>query len=92
MAVGCTVVLKPSEFTPLSAIHLTEVLHDAGVPKGVFNLVLGDGPIVGNAISKHMDIDMVSFTGSTRAGVLIAEAAAPSVKRVAQELGESRRT
>ena len=87
LAVGCTVVLKPSEFTPLSAIHLTEVLHDAGVPKGVFNLVLGDGPIVGNAISKHMDIDMVSFTGSTRAGVLIAEAAAPSVKRVAQELG-----
>jgi aldehyde dehydrogenase (NAD+) len=87
LAVGCTVVLKPSEFTPLSAIHLTEVLHDAGVPKGVFSLVLGDGPIVGNAISKHMDIDMVSFTGSTRAGVLIAEAAAPSVKRVAQELG-----
>jgi aldehyde dehydrogenase (NAD+) len=87
LAVGCTIVLKPSEFTPLSAIHLTEVLHEAGVPKGVFNLVLGDGPIVGNAISKHMDIDMVSFTGSTRAGVLIAEAAAPSVKRVAQELG-----
>ncbi|MFT4066778.1 aldehyde dehydrogenase family protein [Paraburkholderia sp.] len=87
LAVGCTVVLKPSEFTPLSAIHLTEVLHEAGVPKGVFNLVLGDGPTVGNAISKHMDIDMVSFTGSTRAGVLIAEAAAPSVKRVAQELG-----
>jgi len=87
LAVGCTVVLKPSEFTPLSAIHLTEVLHEAGVPKGVFNLVLGDGPIVGNAISKHMDIDMVSFTGSTRAGVLIAEAAAPSIKRVAQELG-----
>lgn len=87
LAVGCTVVLKPSEFTPLSAIRLTEVLHEAGVPKGVFNLVLGDGPTVGNAISKHMDIDMVSFTGSTRAGVLIAEAAAPSVKRVAQELG-----
>ncbi|AXF06447.1 aldehyde dehydrogenase family protein [Paraburkholderia hospita] len=87
LAVGCTVVLKPSEFTPLSAIHLTEVLHEAGVPRGVFNLVLGDGPNVGNAISKHMDIDMVSFTGSTRAGVLIAEAAAPSVKRVAQELG-----
>lgn len=87
LAVGCTVVLKPSEFTPLSAIHLTEVLHEAGVPKGVFNLVLGDGPTVGNAISKHMGIDMVSFTGSTRAGVLIAEAAATSVKRVAQELG-----
>ncbi|SHK52084.1 aldehyde dehydrogenase family protein [Paraburkholderia terricola] len=87
LAAGCTVVLKPSEFTPLSAIRLTEVLHEAGVPKGVFNLVLGDGPVVGNAISRHMDIDMVSFTGSTRAGVLIAEAAAPSVKRVAQELG-----
>ncbi|TAL93160.1 MAG: aldehyde dehydrogenase family protein [Paraburkholderia sp.] len=87
LATGCTMVLKPSEFTPLSAIHLTEILHEAGVPKGVFNLVLGDGPTVGNAISKHMDIDMVSFTGSTRAGVLIAEAAAPSVKRVAQELG-----
>lgn len=87
LAVGCTVVLKPSEFTPLSAIHLTEVLHEAGVPKGVFNLVMGDGPTVGNAISKHMGIDMVSFTGSTRAGVLIAEAAAPSVKRLAQELG-----
>jgi aldehyde dehydrogenase (NAD+) len=87
LAVGCTVVLKPSEFTPLSAIHLTEVLHEAGVPKGVFNLVLGDGPTVGNAISKHMGINMVSFTGSTRAGVLIAEAAATSVKRVAQELG-----
>ncbi|MFP3608380.1 aldehyde dehydrogenase family protein, partial [Paraburkholderia sp. SIMBA_053] len=53
LAVGCTVVLKPSEFTPLSAIHLTEVLHEAGVPKGVFNLILGDGPTVGNAISKH---------------------------------------
>jgi aldehyde dehydrogenase (NAD+) len=87
LAAGCTTVLKPSEFTPISAILLTEILHEAGVPKGVFNLVLGDGPTVGNAISKHMDIDMVSFTGSTRAGVLIAEAAAPSVKRVAQELG-----
>ena len=87
LAAGCTVVLKPSEYTPLSAILLTEILHDAGVPKGVFNLVVGDGPTVGNAISKHMDIDMVSFTGSTRAGVMVAEAAAPSVKRVAQELG-----
>jgi aldehyde dehydrogenase (NAD+) len=71
----------------VSAILFTKVLHDAGVPKGVFNLVLGDGPVVGNAIAKHPDIDMVSFTGSTRAGILVAEAAAPSVKRVAQELG-----
>ena len=87
LAAGCTSVLKPSEFTPVSAIMFTEVLHDAGVPKGVFNLVLGDGPTVGNAIAKHPDIDVVSFTGSTRAGVLVAEAAAPSVKRVCQELG-----
>ena len=63
------------------------MLHDAGIPKGVFNLVLGDGPTVGNAIAGHADIDLVSFTGSTRAGVLVAEAAAPSVKRVCQELG-----
>jgi aldehyde dehydrogenase (NAD+) len=87
LAAGCTAILKPSEFTPVSAILFTKVLHDAGVPKGVFNLVLGDGPVVGNAIAKHPDIDMVSFTGSTRAGILVAEAAAPSVKRVAQELG-----
>ena len=87
LAAGCTAVLKPSEFTPVSAILFTQLLHDAGVPKGVFNLVLGDGPTVGNAIAKHPDIDMVSFTGSTRAGILVAEAAAPSVKRVAQELG-----
>jgi len=87
LAAGCTAVLKPSEFTPVSAILFTQLLHDAGVPKGVFNLVLGDGPTVGNAIAKHQDIDMVSFTGSTRAGILVAEAAAPSVKRVAQELG-----
>ena len=87
LAAGCTVVLKPSEFTPVSAILLTRVLHDAGVPKGVFNLVLGDGPTVGNAIARHPDIDLVSFTGSTRAGVLVAQAAAPSVKRVCQELG-----
>ena len=87
LAAGCTAVLKPSEFTPVSAILFTQVLHDAGVPKGVFNLVLGDGPTVGNAIAKHADIDLVSFTGSTRAGILVAEAAAPSVKRVCQELG-----
>jgi len=87
LAAGCTVVAKPSEFTPVSAILLAEVLHEAGVPKGVFNLVNGDGPTVGNAISSHPDIDMVSFTGSTRAGILVAQAAAPTVKRVCQELG-----
>jgi len=87
LAAGCTVVLKPSEIAPLSAIVFTEVLHEAGVPKGVFNLVNGDGPTVGEAISRHPDIDMVSFTGSTRAGILVAKAAADTVKRVAQELG-----
>jgi len=87
IAAGCTTVLKPSEFTPVSAIVLAEVLHEAGVPAGVFNLVNGDGPTAGHAISSHEDIDMVSFTGSTRAGILIAQAAAPTVKRVCQELG-----
>jgi aldehyde dehydrogenase (NAD+) len=87
LAAGCTVVVKPSEIAPLSAIVLTEVLHEAGVPKGVFNLVNGDGPIVGEAISAHPDIDMVSFTGSTRAGILVAKTAADTVKRVHQELG-----
>src|SRR4051812_10709797 len=87
LAAGCTVVLKPSEVAPLSAILLAEILHEAGVPKGVFNLVNGDGPTVGEAISRHPDIDMVSFTGSTRAGILVAKAAADTVKRVAQELG-----
>jgi aldehyde dehydrogenase (NAD+) len=87
LAAGCTVVLKPSEVAPLSAILFTEILHDAGVPKGVFNLVNGDGATVGEAISSHPDIDMVSFTGSTRAGILIAKAAANNVKRVTQELG-----
>ena len=87
LAAGCTVVWKPSEFTPLSALGLAEVMHAAGVPPGVFNLVNGDGPVVGNAISRHVDIDLVSFTGSTRAGVLVAEAAAATVKRVCQELG-----
>ncbi|RZL88919.1 MAG: aldehyde dehydrogenase family protein [Variovorax sp.] len=86
-AAGCPVVWKPSEFTPLSALGLAEVMHAAGVPPGVFNLVNGDGPTVGHAISSHPDIDLVSFTGSTRAGVLIAQAAAPTVKRVCQELG-----
>jgi aldehyde dehydrogenase (NAD+) len=87
LAAGCTSVLKPSEIAPLSTILLAEILHDAGVPKGVFNLVNGDGPTVGQAISAHPDIDMVSFTGSTRAGILVAKAAAKSVKRVCQELG-----
>ncbi|HEY3144692.1 MAG TPA: aldehyde dehydrogenase family protein, partial [Dongiaceae bacterium] len=87
MAAGCTVVLKPSEIAPLDAIIVAEVLHEAGVPKGVFNLVNGDGPTVGAAISSHPDVDMVSFTGSTRAGILVAKAAADTVKRVTQELG-----
>jgi aldehyde dehydrogenase (NAD+) len=87
LAAGCTAVVKPSEFTPVTAIKIAEILHEAGVPRGVVNLVIGDGPTVGNAISRHPDIDFVSFTGSTRAGVLVAEAAAPTVKRVAQELG-----
>jgi aldehyde dehydrogenase (NAD+) len=87
LAAGCTVVLKPSELSPLSALMLAQVLHDAGTPRGVFNLVNGDGPTVGQAIASHPAIDMVSFTGSTRAGVEIAKAAADSVKRVHQELG-----
>ena len=80
-------VLKPSEVAPLSAHVFAEILAEAGVPKGVFNLVDGDGPTVGEAISRHPDIDMVSFTGSTRAGVQVAKAAADTVKRVSQELG-----
>lgn len=87
LAAGCTSVLKPSEIAPISAAILTEVLHDAGLPAGVYNMVNGDGPGVGAAISAHPDLDMVSFTGSTRAGVAIAKAAADTVKRVAQELG-----
>jgi len=87
LAAGCTIVLKPSELAPLSAILFAQVLHEAGVPKGVFNLVNGDGPTVGAAISSHPGIDMVSFTGSTRAGVEVAINAAPTVKRVTQELG-----
>jgi aldehyde dehydrogenase (NAD+) len=86
-AAGCTVVWKPSEYTPLSALGLAEVMHAAGVPKGVFNLVNGDGPTVGTALCSHPEVDMVSFTGSTRAGIMVAEAAAPTVKRVSQELG-----
>ncbi len=87
LAAGCTVVLKPSELSPLSAILFAELVADAGVPAGVFNLVSGSGEQVGAALSCHPEVDMVSITGSTRAGVLVAQAAAPTVKRVAQELG-----
>lgn len=87
LAVGCTMVLKPSEIAPFSAYLWTEILHAAGVPAGVFNLVNGDGPTVGAALSSHPEVDMVSFTGSTRAGVEVARNAAPTVKRVHQELG-----
>jgi aldehyde dehydrogenase (NAD+) len=87
LAVGCTMVLKPSEVAPLSAYVFTRVMHEAGVPAGVYNMVNGDGPGVGTALSKHPDVDMMSFTGSTRAGTLVAQNAAPTVKRVTQELG-----
>ena len=87
LAAGCTMVLKPSEVSPLNAVIFTEVLHEAGVPAGVFNLVNGDGLSVGEAMSSHPDIDMMSFTGSTRAGVAVARASADTVKRVSQELG-----
>ncbi len=87
LATGCTMVLKPSELAPLNAILFAEVLHEAGVPPGVFNLVNGDGPTIGAVLAGHPDIDMVSFTGSTRAGISVARAAAPTVKRVHQELG-----
>jgi aldehyde dehydrogenase (NAD+) len=87
LAAGCTMVLKPSEFAPLSALVLTEILETAGVPAGVFNLVNGTGPVVGARLASHPDVDMVSFTGSTRAGVEVAQLAAPTVKRVHQELG-----
>jgi aldehyde dehydrogenase (NAD+) len=87
LATGCAVVLKPSEVSPFTGQVLAEILHAAGVPAGVFNLLQGDGPGVGVALSRHPDVDMVSFTGSTRAGVEIAKNAAPTVKRVTQELG-----
>jgi aldehyde dehydrogenase (NAD+) len=87
LAAGCTVVLKPSELAPLSAYLLGEILHDAGLPAGVFNLINGDGPGVGTALAAHPDLAMVSFTGSTRAGIAVAQNAARSVKRVTQELG-----
>jgi len=87
LAAGCTMVLKPSEVSPLNAVLFAEILDAAGVPRGVFNLVNGDGPTVGAALCSHPEVDMVSFTGSTRAGVEIAKLAAPTVKRVHQELG-----
>ncbi len=87
LATGCTIILKPSEVAPFSGYIFAEILHAAGVPAGVFNLINGDGPGVGAAISSHPEVDMVSFTGSTRAGIEVAKAAAPTVKRVAQELG-----
>ena len=87
LAAGCTMVLKPSELAPLSAGIIAEIFEAAGVPPGVFNLVHGTGETVGAALAAHPDVDMISFTGSTRAGVLVAQAAAPTVKRVAQELG-----
>jgi aldehyde dehydrogenase (NAD+) len=87
LAAGCTMVLKPSELAALSGYLFAQILDEAGVPPGVFNLVNGDGPTVGAAIASHPDVDMVSFTGSTRAGVAVANAAAPTVKRVTQELG-----
>jgi len=87
IAAGCTMVLKPSEIAPLDAVIFAEIMDEAGVPAGIFNLVNGDGPTVGQALSSHPDVDMMSFTGSTRAGILVAKAAADTVKRVHQELG-----
>ncbi|MBC3301548.1 aldehyde dehydrogenase family protein [Pseudomonas sp. SWRI18] len=87
IAAGCTVVLKPSEIAPLTGIIFAEIMHEAGVPAGVFNLLNGTGPDVGHYMASHPKVDMVSFTGSTRAGILVAKAAADTVKRVAQELG-----
>ena len=87
LAAGCTVVLKPSEVAPLNAFILAEVIDEAGLPPGVFNLVTGTGPVVGEAIAAHPDVDMVSFTGSTRAGRRVSELASRTVKRVALELG-----
>lgn len=87
LAAGCTVVLKPSELSPLSALLFAQVIEEAGLPAGVFNLVNGSGSEVGDAMSRHPDIDMISITGSTRAGILVSQAAAETVKRVALELG-----
>ncbi len=87
LAAGCTMILKPSEIAPMSAILFTEMIHEAGFPNGVFNLINGDGPGVGTQLSSHSDIDMISFTGSTRAGKLISKNAADTIKRVCLELG-----
>ena len=87
LAAGCTMVLKPSEIAPGTAIILAEILEEAGIPKGVFNIVQGEGAVVGSAISKHPDIDMVSFTGSTKAGIAVSRDASATVKRVGLELG-----
>jgi len=87
LAAGCTMVLKPSEEAPIDAIIWTEIMHAAGTPRGVYNMINGSGAVVGEAMSAHPDIDMMSFTGSTRAGIRVAQAAAATVKRVAQELG-----
>lgn len=87
IAAGCTMVLKPSELAPLDAVILAEIIDEIGLPKGVFNLVHGDGPGVGSSLVSHREVDMVSFTGSTRAGIAISEAAAKTVKRVSLELG-----
>jgi aldehyde dehydrogenase (NAD+) len=87
LAAGCSMVLKPSEIAPLSAYLFAQILDEAGVPAGAFNLVNGDGPTVGAALAAHPDVDLVSFTGSTRGGIAVATAAAPTVKRVTQELG-----
>jgi len=87
LAAGCTVVLKPSEIAPVSGLIFAEIMHAAGTPPGVFNLINGNGPDVGQVMAEHSDIDMISFTGSTRAGVMVARSAAATVKRVAQELG-----
>lgn len=87
LAAGCTMVLKPSEIAPINALIFAEVMHEAGVPKGVFNLVNGTGPDVGQVLAAHPDVDMMSFTGSTRAGTIVAKEAAATVKRVCQELG-----
>src|ERR1044071_1327640 len=87
LAAGCTVVVKPSEIAPFNAFILAEVVHDGGLPPGFFNLVTGYGPVVGEALVKHREVDIISFTGSTRAGRRISELAAQTVKRVTLELG-----
>ncbi|MNP52851.1 3-succinoylsemialdehyde-pyridine dehydrogenase [compost metagenome] len=87
LAAGCTVVLKPSEIAPFSAYLLAEILDEAGLPPGVFNLINGNGSGVGAPLAAHVDVDLISFTGSTTAGALVSKAAADSVKRVALELG-----